>query len=316
MNKIERVVIYSLFVLALIPLTIFDFSISSNLYNPDSIFGKIFYIGGQAPFLIFGTFATGLAYFFRPKQSKKANVWFGILFLFVSIAMALYSGSELASGVNRLCGKPWHGFTKTLMAVPFSIPCFLIGFIPAALLRNHKAHEKEIFVFAFMITFYALYILVFTNLLKVIAYRPRFRLLASVYEGESLASHWRPWYAWQTFFSKKNYTSDLEAAGVAYSLDDFLSYPSGHTIVAIGVLMIAYFPGLEQKKVWLRPLCYVFGAIVGLSRIFLGDHNATDSLFGFYLGVVAIDVLFAIIQPRFAAFLEKKNVIDIQKELA
>ena len=314
MNKVERIIVYSLFVAALIPLTIFDFNISSNLYNPSSVFGKIFYVGGQAPFLIFGTFVTGLAFFFRPKESKKANIWFGVLFLFMSIAMALYSGSELANGVNRLCGKPWHGFIKILMAIPFSIPRFLAGFIPAVLLRNHKSHEKEIFVFAFMITFYALYILVFTNLLKVIAYRPRFRLLASLYEGESLASHWRPWYAWQTFLSKGNYASDLEAAGVAYSLDDFLSYPSGHTIVAIGALMIAYFPGLEDKKIWLRPLCYAFGAIVGLSRIFLGDHNATDSLFGFYLGVIAIDILFAVVQPRFAAFLEKKNIVWPQNE--
>ncbi len=309
MNKVERIVLYSLFLTALVPLTIFDFSISSNLYNPGSVFGKIFYAGGQAPFLIFGSFACGLAYFYRPKTNRKANLWFGALFLFGSIAMALYSGFEISGAVKRLCGKPWNSLVKIAMSVPFSIPCFLMGFLPAALLRKREGQRKEIFVFAFMVIFYALYILVFTNLLKVIAYRPRYRLLASLYEGSSLAEHWRPWYAWQTFFSKGNYGVDLEAAGVAYRLDDFLSFPSGHTIVAIGVLMIAYFPRLESKKAWLRPLCYAYGAVVGFSRIFLGDHNASDSLFGFYLGVAAIDVLFAAVQPRFAAFLEKKNAL-------
>lgn len=313
MNKAERIVLYSVFVLALILLTVFDYSISSSLYNPSSIFGKIFYVGGQAPFLIFGSFACALAYFFRPKQSKKMSFWFGFLFLFASIAMALYSGSELAKGVNRLLGNPWSGFVKVLMYLPFALPCFLLGFVPAFLLRKHKGHEKEIFVFGFLAVFYALYILVFTNLLKVIAYRPRFRLLVSLYEGEAIASHWRPWYAWQTFFCKGNYSADLESAGVAYKLDDFLSFPSGHTIVAVGVLMIAYFPGLEKKSAWIRPLCYAYGAIVGLSRIFLGDHNATDSLFGFYLGCAAIDVLFALIKPRFAAFLERKGASPISE---
>ena len=309
MNKVERIVVYSLFAAALIVLTIFDFDISSNLYDPSSVFGKIFYVGGQAPFLIFGTFACSLAYFFRPKSNKKMSFWFGFLFLFASIAMALYSGSELAKGVNRLLGNPWSGFVKIAMYLPFAAPCFALGFVPAFLLRKRKGHEKEIFLFAFMVVFYALYILVFTNLLKVIAYRPRYRLLASVYEGEGIASHWRPWYAWQTFFNKGSYAGDLEASGVAYKLDDFLSFPSGHTIVAIGMLMIAYFPGMEGKKAWLRPLCYAYGAIVGLSRIFLGDHNATDSLFGFYLGVAAIDFLFAFLEPRFASFLERKRAL-------
>ncbi len=307
MNKIERIALYSLFAVALILLTIFDFNISANLYNPDSIFGKIFYVGGQTPFLLFGSFACGLAYFFRPKQSKKASFWLGALFLFMSIGMALYSGYELSSAINRLAGKSWGTMKKILMAFPFSIPCFLIGFVPAILLRKAKMDEKEIFLFTLMVIFYAVYILVFTNLLKVLAYRPRFRLLASLYEGEALSSHWRPWYAFQTFFAKGNYAADLEAAGVAYHLDDFLSFPSGHTIVASGVLMIAYFPGLESKKAWLRPLCYAFGAVVGFSRIFLGDHNATDSLFGFYLGVAATDVLFTFVKPKLASSLERKE---------
>ena len=311
MNKIERLAVYAIFFLALIPLTLFDFSITSSLYNSSSVFGKIFYVGGQAPFLIFGSFVCALAYFYRPKASKKMSVWFGILFLFASVAMAIYSGSELAKGVNRLLGNPWHGFIKIAMYFPFALPCFLLGFLPAWGLRKKMGREKEIFAFAFMVIFYALYILVFTNLLKVIAYRPRYRLLVSLYEGDGIASHWRPWYAWQTLFNKDSYAADLEEAGVAYKLDDFLSFPSGHTIVAIGTLMIAYFPGLERHRPWLRPLCYAYGAVVGLSRIFLGDHNATDSLFGFYLGVAAIDALFALILPRFSSFLEKKGALPL-----
>ncbi len=309
MNKIERIVLYTVFVAALVVLTIFDFRISSSLYNPDSVFGKVFYVGGQAPFLVFATFVSTLAYFFRPKQSKKMSVWFGVLFLAVGVLSAIYSGMELAKGANRLLGSPWHGLAKIGMYLVFAAPCYALGFFPAFFLRKRLSNRKEIFAYAFMILFYALYILVFTNLLKVLAYRPRYRLLASLYEGEGIASHWRPWYAWQTFFNKGAYAADLEVAGVAYKLDDFLSFPSGHTIVSVGVLMVAYFPGLEKRSKWIRPLAYVYGAVVGLSRIFIGDHNATDSLFGFYLGVAAIDIIFSLIRPRFASFLERKKAL-------
>jgi membrane-associated phospholipid phosphatase len=311
MNKAERIVFYSLFAVALVPLTIFDFDISSSLYDPASVFGKIFYVGGEMPFLVFGAFAVSLAYFFRPKSTKKMSLGFGALFLASAILMSIYAGSELTSSANRLIGKPWQGIVKILLFFPFSLPFFALGFFPAFFLRKRKFDEKRICLFAFMIIFYALYILVFTNLLKVIAYRPRFRLLNSLYEGEAIKEQWRPWYAWQTFFSKSKYASALTEAGVAYSLDDFLSFPSGHTIVAVGLVAVSYFPGLEKKALPIRIVCALFALTVGLSRIYLGDHNATDSLWGFYLGLTAIDFLFAFASPRFASFLNKNSVYPL-----
>ena len=309
MNKIERIALYSLFAVGLVLLTIFDFRITSSLFDPSSVFGKIFYVGGQAPFLIFGSFACSLAFFFRPKENKKAGFWLGFLFLLSSIAFAIYSGSELAKGVNRLCSYPFQGIVKYLMYLAFALPCFLIGFLPAFFLKGKIGRRKEVVSFALMLVFYALFILIFTNLLKLIAYRPRYRLLTSLYQGDDVFAHWRPWYLWQGFWSKGKYASDLSSAGIAYKLDDFLSFPSGHTIVAIGTLAIAYFPGMGKKAPAVRAVCYAYGAVVGLSRIFLGDHNATDSWFGFYLGVAAIDFLFAFLEPRFLALFEKKKLL-------
>lgn len=61
-------------------------------------------------------------------------------------------------------------------------------------------------------------------------------------------------------------------------LDEF-SFPSGHTLHAVGfsLVAIAYFP-------WLAPVLLPFTLLVALSRIVLGLHYPTDVLAGAALG--------------------------------
>lgn len=61
-------------------------------------------------------------------------------------------------------------------------------------------------------------------------------------------------------------------------LDEF-SFPSGHTLHAVGfgLVAIAYFP-------WLAPVLLPFIVLVALSRIVLGLHYPTDVLAGAALG--------------------------------
>lgn len=61
-------------------------------------------------------------------------------------------------------------------------------------------------------------------------------------------------------------------------LDEF-SFPSGHTLHAVGfgLVAIAYFP-------WLAPVLLPFIALVALSRIVLGLHYPSDVVAGAILG--------------------------------
>lgn len=301
MNKIERIVVYSLFTALLIILTFFDYALTSSLYNPSSFFGRSFFLLGEAPFQLLSVFAASLLYFFAPKWGGKKKVWFNVLFWFLIIGLSIYGGGQFTLYCNRLLGSPWHGVAKYSLFLLFGIPYFLIGFSFAYLCK--KKFNGCNFLFAYGATIVVAYlgIVVLMTALKGIAFRPRYRLLVSVYEGDDIFAHWRPWYAFQTYFAKGNYLLDLSAKGVAFKVDDFASFPSGHTMNAVGIVGLGFLPyALGKKEKWglpIRLVCYLFGALVGFSRVFLGDHNLTDSAFGFLLGVGAIDCAFSFLYP-------------------
>lgn len=301
LSKLERILVYAGFTALLVVLTFFDYSLTTSLYEHASFFGRIFYLLGEAPFQLLAIYSASLMLFFRDKTKSKKNTVLLVLTIALIVALSIYGGGQFTSYMNRLLGKPWRGIVKYALFLAFGIPYFLLAFPFAYWTKKKLSDNKLAFAYGACVVMAYLGILVLMNLLKMIAFRPRYRLLVQVYEGEALASHWRPWYAFQTLFAKSNYLSDLNEAGVNYAMDDFFSFPSGHTMNAVGVLGVAYLPvlfGKERKfSLPLRLVCYLFGATVGFSRVFLGDHNLTDSVFGFLLGVGAIDCAFAFYFP-------------------
>lgn len=301
LGKFERILVYGGFTALLIALTFFDYSLTTSLYDPSSFFGRSFYLLGEAPFQLLAIYSASLMVFFRGKAKNGKNAFVLAIAILLTIGLSIYGGGQFTSYLNRLLGKPWHGLAKYGLFLAFGIPYFLIAFPLAYLTKRKLGDSKLPFAYGACLIMAYLGILVVMNLLKMIAYRPRYRILVQLYEGEALSAHWRPWYAFQTVFSKYKYAADLESAGIAYAMDDFFSFPSGHTMNAAGVLGAAYLPVLfgKEKKLSLplRLLCYLFGATVGFSRVYMGDHNLTDSVFGFLLGVGAIDCAFAFYFP-------------------
>lgn len=87
-------------------------------------------------------------------------------------------------------------------------------------------------------------------------------------------------YKWLKQKTLRARPCDLHAAitRTTAPLDEF-SFPSGHTLHAVGfsLVAIAYFP-------WLAPVLLPFTVLVALSRIVLGLHYPTDVLAGAALG--------------------------------
>lgn len=65
------------------------------------------------------------------------------------------------------------------------------------------------------------------------------------------------------------------------------SFPSGHTQSAASIYnTLGIHFGIRKKRGWFYALMLVIIFLVGLSRIYLGQHYLTDVLAGFFIGII------------------------------
>lgn len=80
------------------------------------------------------------------------------------------------------------------------------------------------------------------------------------------------------------------------------SFPSGHTQSAASIYTLLGFNyGLRKKRVWFCVLMFLIVVLVGLSRMYLGQHYLTDVLVGFAIGTmisIAVYYIFSLMKDK------------------
>lgn len=172
------------------------------------------------------------------------------------------------------------------VSVIFVCPMFVFGYRAAKNTQDKLLAKRVIgLIVIFLISIIAM------QVLKHSFTRPRFRTVAAGYDGIGFV----PWY---TPFPGSAELSEL------YGLnhDEFLSFPSGHSILSICTMFILpclswLFPKLKEKQVMLFGVGLVFGVIIMFTRMVLGAHYLSDVSAGAIIGTV-LSLAFTLVQIR------------------
>lgn len=230
-------------------LTVFDYSISNTLYNPDSNFALFFDTFGELPALIIGLASSSvlLATYNHPRPIKRIlnTLGFGLLSLLLSILLGLK--------MSRYLNLPMYS----------ELVLIFIAFIGSLVLVNSLTLNinKELRTVAKICIITLLTSLIFTTILKVVWSRIPFQLLNQDH------SNYSPWYLIQ---------------GLSTDTDR-MSFPSSHVASAATIICLSLIPkvsvSLNEHTKYFSLLAIIWLFLVMMSRIVLGKNYPTDTLF-------------------------------------
>ena len=78
----------------------------------------------------------------------------------------------------------------------------------------------------------------------------------------------------------------------------FGSFPSGHTTTSFAIATVVFLALRNTKYKWISAIVFVWAALVGISRIYVGVHWPTDVLGGALLGSGVSAMMYAWLAPK------------------
>lgn len=258
--------------------SIWDFPISNAVYEPSNPFGLFFAGFGEYPAAL-GFVAGGTMLLSARNREKRlvsilqiiAGCWF------------ILSGSVMAMMLPK-------GYLdiSTVLSVGIGLICTaLTVWGVARLCRGTDRHTVIRVAAVFLLVIFADILVV--NLIKIPWGRARMWLVAV-----DDRAYFMPW--WQP---SKTLRNTLVAAGVA--VEEFKSFPSGHTANASSLMLLCLLPMLRPKLAAKQTILFLIGffwtVLVAVSRIIMGAHYLTDTIVGFAVGLIMLTVLCRILFP-------------------
>ena len=312
MTKVERIILYSVLGVIFIFAAIFDLSISQALYMPTNGFGRFWEAFAEVPAFGAGCFALCLIAFHHPKPSVVVHRIFLIGGLALAASVALYCGYHNCKYLYRAFLLDYGTGIKIVIIAVMAAVAFAIGFFPARLVKAERGGEA--FVLGIFICAIFVCSLLLMQGLKMIWFRPRYRTLIAFEEVGAVQSaddFWRPFWMPQFFtsFSKYDVGGEhgftqaqidqvVKILGISkWGMDEFYSFPSGHTMNVFIMIALCYVPRLypqaDNKKLlplFIRIGIYLFTAMVALTRVLRGAHHLTDVTAGYFLSALVFDL--------------------------
>lgn len=265
-----------------------DYELSKAIYNESNLFGITFAAFGEYPASL-GFVAAGTMLFLGRNTEKKG------LAVFQSV-----SGVVLAVfGAVFACFAPTHYLSAEWIGV-------LAGIVMTALtvfgtVYLCKNADRETIIKVACVIFLVIFAeMIIVNAVKVPWGRPRYRLVAN-----RPGAYFMQWWDFGGGPLKVN----LLAAGVP--IEEFKSFPSGHTANAAVLTLLGLIPMLKKslkgKEDMFFGIGFLWACVVAFSRIIMGAHYLTDTVFGLFISVLTAVIVIAIVFRREIKEINKAN---------
>lgn len=281
-KRAKRIWILPLALLFAVLMAVFAFTdlpISQRLVDMDSGFGKFAECSAEIPFDLITMFAYAVLFVTR---SKKKNVWTVLAKILFFVATFEY-GFFVLFYVFKYLGFSWKLWAGIAGAIPLGTGAILLA--KRVTRTNRDAWVRAAVIVAVSVLLQELLV----NLLfKMVWARPRMRDLTAPYDA------FAPWYL---------------PRSSALGGD---SFPSGHTSRAAGaffpVLLCGIYDKLKNKR-WIFILSgIIWTALIGVGRIVLAAHFASDVTAGAFLMLLAFGVTTAVVDRIYQKKTEKQSI--------
>ncbi len=281
--------------------TFWDEEIAKALYSPDNTAAVVITSTGLIPYFMAPVLFCGALYerSVHSSRSKPVKVILCAVCVLIALFVGFIGGGAIA---DRNCfGMLFPSINRNypvifIISVIVEYPLFFVGYHFANKTEDKLLTQRIIWL---MIILLAAFIAM--QALKHTFHRPRYRTAVLGFEGIGFV----PWY-----------TQFEGSAGFAemYSInaDEFLSFPSGHSIQSVSAMYILpsvawIFPKLKNKRVFLNVCGFLFGCVIMVTRMILGAHYLSDVSMGAMIAAV-LSLVYTSIQLRISAKQEREQI--------
>jgi membrane-associated phospholipid phosphatase len=249
------------FAVLLASASFFDLRIAERIYNPQSVFAKFFSVAGMLPQYAVQILSPGmiLAALFELRRTRKSAA-FAVAVAALLLADAAFFYDALIQ-IQSEIGVPAAALAALIVFFIFA------SFLAARPFAKKKPNELLITASAGLAAFTAGYALLQT--LKTFWGRSRFYIM------DDPATQFTKWYLPQG----------------KTSMDNFKSFPSGHSFAAMCAVWFALWPvfidGLKKYTRLILALALLFGFATMASRMIYGRHFLSDVTVGAAISLIS-----------------------------